>query len=280
MFRGYERIPVILKDAFGALASVVFASPCRICGEVLTNASCIPICEKCLDSFEKIEEPMCACCGRPFTAAGAGRGEQPLCRLCRVGFYGFDRARSFAIYDQALTEAVLLLKYQELTGLGDWFAERLAEVVLRASGDWRGDVVVAVPLHRDRRRERGYNQAELIARPLAERLGIRFDSQILVRTKPRPPQLVLSRTEHWRSVRGAFATRPAAKVDNLRALLVDDVLTTGATLDAGARVLKKAGAASVLGLTVGRVRSGLLPPASFLGRERSRGKPGGQLEHL
>lgn len=271
---------MILKDAFGALASVVFASPCRICGESLTNASRIPICEKCLNGFEKIEEPMCAWCGRPFLAAGAGRVEQPLCRLCRVSFYGFDRARSFAIYDQALTEAVLLLKYQELTRLGDWFAERLAELVSRAQEDWHSDVVVPVPLHADRRRERGYNQAELIARPLAERLGIRFSSRVLVRTKPRPQQLVLSRTEHWRSVRGAYAIGPTVKVDNLRILLVDDVLTTGATLDACARAMKKAGAAVVLGLTVGRVRSGTRPPASILGGKGSTGKPGGQSEHL
>jgi ComF family protein len=185
-------------------------------------------------------------------------------------------ARSFAIYEQTLTEAVLLLKYQEVTRLGDWFAERLAEVISRAAGDWRADIVVPVPLHADRRRERGYNQAELIARPLAERLHIRFNSRILVRTKPRPPQLVLSRTEHWKSVRGAYAIGPRVKVDNLRVLLVDDVLTTGATLDAGARVLKKAGAAAVLGLTVGRVRPGFLPPPSVLGRRGSSDKPGGQ----
>ena len=99
----------------------------------LTNASRIPICERCLDGFERIDEPMCAGCGRPFISGGRRRRiEQPLCRLCRVGFYAFDRARSFAIYDEALSEAVLLLKYQELTVLGDWFAERLAEVGLRA----------------------------------------------------------------------------------------------------------------------------------------------------
>ena len=241
---------MILKDAIGPLASVVFASPCRIRGEVLTNASRIPICERCLQGFEKIDQPMCAGCGRPFTAAGAGRVEQPLCRLCRVGFYGFVRARSFAIYDEALSKAVLLLKYQELTVLGDWFAKLLAEVVARLQS---GAQILFC-------RERGYNQAELIARPLAERLGIQCNSRILVCRKPRPPQFVLSRTEHWKSVRGAYAIRPAANVDNLRVLLVDDVLTTGATSDAAARVLKKAGAATVLGLTVG-ARS-LRPPSA------------------
>jgi predicted amidophosphoribosyltransferase len=79
---------------------------------------------------------------------------------------------------------------------------------------------------------------------------------MLMRTKPRPTQLVLSRSEHWKSVRGAYATRQGVRVDKLRILLVDDVLTTGATLDAYSRVLKKAGAASVVRLTVARVVPG------------------------
>lgn len=195
---------------------------------------------------------------------------QPLCRLCRVSFYAFERARSFAVYDDALSEAILLLKYEEVTRLGDWFAARLAEMMARAAGEWRADVVVPVPLHPDRRRERGYNQAELIARPLAKRLNLRLEPHALIRTKPRPPQLVLSRSEHWKSVRGAYAIRKGGKVDNLRVLLVDDVLTTGATLDACARVLKKAGAASILGLTIGRVRSPLSAPGFVAGS----GKPG------
>ena len=116
--------------------------------------------------------------------------------------------------------------------------------------------IVAVPLHPDRRRERGYNQAELIAKPLARRLSVKLASDAMVRIMPRPPQLVLSRSEHWKSVRGAYAMRAGAQVDKLRVLLVDDVLTTGATLDACARVLKKAGAAAVMGLTVGRVVPG------------------------
>jgi ComF family protein len=179
-----------------------------------------------------------------------------LCRLCRADFYSFDRARSFAIYDRALSETVLLLKYERVISLADWFGARLAEMALSAGAEWRADVVVPVPLHRDRRRERGYNQAELIARAVAKQLRLPLASNLLVRIKPRPPQLVLSRTEHWKSVRGAYATPSGKKIDNLRVLLVDDVLTTGATLDACSRVLKQAGAAAVLGVTVGRVRFG------------------------
>ncbi len=160
------------------------------------------------------------------------------------------------MYDDALSSAVVLLKYEGVRRLGEWFAARLAEMVERDPKAWQVDLVVPVPLHPDRLRERGYNQAELIARPLAKRLGLKFGSYLLVRTRPRPAQLVLSRTERWTSVRGAYAIREGARVDNLRVLLVDDVLTTGATLDSCSRALEKAGAAAVLGLTVARVLPG------------------------
>jgi ComF family protein len=189
-----------------------------------------------------------------------------------VNFYAFERARSFATYNEALSEAILLLKYEEVTCLGEWFAVRLAEVVSAAPEKWHADVVVPVPLHPERRRERGYNQAELIARPLAKRLHLKFEPRLLVRTRPRPPQLVLSRSEHWKSVRGAYEAPKSLKTDKLRVLLVDDVLTTGATLDACARTLKASGAAVVLGLTVGRVRSWQTAPPSVIDRRKTGGE--------
>jgi predicted amidophosphoribosyltransferase len=141
-------------------------------------------------------------------------------------------------------------------------------------------VVVPVPFDRERQRERGYNQAEWIARPLAKRLGLKLESYLLPRTRPRPPQWVLSRSEHWKSVRGAYATREGLQVDNLRVLLVDDVLATGATLDACAHARKKAGAA-VFGFTVARVRSVPMVPGSVVtaGVLRDQPKPSGHQQH-
>jgi ComF family protein len=255
----HDAAAVILKSAIDSLASVLFPAPCAICGQTLTTASRIPVCAPCLDELERIPEPICACCARPLVSAGGQTNMTATielrCRLCRTNFYAFDRARSLAVYNRALSEAVLLLKYEQVTSLADWFGARLAEIALEAAPEWRADVVVPVPLHRERRRERGYNQAELIAKPVARRLRLRLDANLLIRTKPRPPQLVLSRAEHWKSVRGAYATRYGMKIDNLRVLLLDDVLTTGATLDACSRALKKVGASAVFGLTVGRVRS-------------------------
>jgi ComF family protein len=158
-----------------------------------------------------------------------------------------------------LHHAILLLKYEEVTRLGDWFAARLAEIVAREGEAFRADVVVPVPLHPDRQRERGYHQAELIARPLARRLHLKQGAYLLMRTKPRPARLVLTRKEHWDSVRGAYATRKGLRVDKLRVLLLDDVLTTGATLDSCARAPKQTGAAAVMGLTVARVVPGWSP---------------------
>ena len=146
----------------------------------------------------------------------------------------------------------MLLKFERMEPLGRWFAERLAEVARREAVAVAVDVVVPVLLHRQRERERGYNQADLIARPLARILGIPFRSYLLVRTRPRPDKIRLTRRERWETVRGAYATHKSAQVDKLRVLLVDDVFTTWATLDACSRALRQAGAARVVGVTVAR----------------------------
>lgn len=250
-----------------ALASVLLPAPCRICDRPLVNASRIPICEACLGSFVRVGEAVCPCCGRPQPASAArqsppaatGSENEPsrLCRLCRVKTFAFQHARSWAVYDATLTAAVMLLKYEEVTRLGEWFAQRLTEVYGKTQASdaegWRPDVIVPVPLHRERQRERGYNQVEMIARPLAKRLGLPMRAHLIARIKPRPARLVLSRSEHWESVRGAYSTPEGLRVDKARILLVDDVMTTGATLDACARALKKAGAAEIVALTVARV---------------------------
>jgi len=175
-----------------------------------------------------------------------------MCRLCREGTYAFERARSFAIYDDVAQRAIVLLKHDEVTKLGEWFAGRLAEMISRHPEEFEVDVVVPVPLHRARHRSRGYNQAELIARPLALRLHLPCKPGLLIRTKPRPRKLILSRKERWSSVRGAYDAAAPAKVKGRRILVVDDAFTTGATIDACARALKKAGASGVIGLTFAR----------------------------
>ncbi len=253
----------MLRAALDALSSILFPAPCRICQEPLTSASSIPICLECLSSFERLVEPLCQHCGRPFVSGVPAQAQQALCYVCRRGVYSFQLARSHAAYNDPMMKAITLMKYEQVTRLGNWFAARLAERVAENPEALAADVVIPVPLHPLRQRERGYNQAELIARPLAKRLGIPLRTYLLVRTKPRPAQHRLTRHERWQTVRGAFATRAGAQVDKLRVLLIDDVFTTGATLDSCSRTLLQSGAARVIGLTVARV----IPNWTSAGRE-------------
>ena len=245
-----------------ALASIIFPAGCRICEALLTSASRIPICETCLSSFVPVPVNACQICGRPLPALPHNQEAPLICTACGDKTYAFDRARSFAGYEGNLVRAILLLKFERIAPLGVWFANRLAELVEKERDALRADVVVPVPLHRDRERERGYNQAALLSKPLAKRLSLPHKAVLLMRTRARPDKQILSLVERWESVRGAFATRPGSQVDNQRVLLVDDVLTTGATLDACARALHQAGAKSVIGMTVARAVRNPLPSST------------------
>jgi competence protein ComFC len=129
---------------------------------------------------------------------------------------------------------------------------------MKTSVGRHGGTRAAVPAEK----ERGFNQVELFARPLARRLGIPYRPVLLMRTRPRPEKHLLDYKERWESVRGAFAFKEGGRVDNSRVLLLDDVMTTGATLDACSRALADAGASSVIALTVARA----VQPASPAGR--------------
>lgn len=249
-----------IRSALDAVVSVLFPAPCRICRKALSTASRVPVCAACLASLRRIVPPLCGTCGRPFPPVLAASAS-PVCHACLRHLYHFDRARSFAHYDENLVHLLTLLKYEPAAPLAAWFAARLEEVVraepVLAEVDW----VVPVPLDRTRLRQRGYNQAELIARPLAHRIGRPLSTGLLRRLHPRPTKLKLSRRERWETVRGAFEARAGARVDRSQVLLVDDVLTSGATLDACARALRSAGVAAVHAVTVARVLPRWMPAA-------------------
>jgi competence protein ComFC len=230
-----------LKSFAGAVASVFFPGTCRLCEGLLANASRLPICEDCLGSFRVMPQQSCQLCSQPHfqpSAAGSGGADQiTVCVACQQQACSFQVAWSFGEYDGPLA---------------GWFAAQLEKVARLNSHCLEADPMVPVPLHRNRQKERSYNQGELFARPLAKRLKLQFRPVLVMRTRPRPEKHLLPFEECWEAVRGAFALKPDGQVDNLRILLLDDVMTTGATLDACAKALREAGASSVLGLTVAR----------------------------
>jgi predicted amidophosphoribosyltransferase len=180
-----EKLRSWLTTVSDGLVSTIFPADCRICGEPLVDSRRAPICPKCLDSFGRIPANICEICGCPLFGLRPNEELPRLCPACQNRTYRFDWARSFAIYQGALVRAILLLKFEQIEPLGAWFAEKLAEVLGSGRDRFSADVVVPVPLHRQRERERGYNQAALISKPLARHLRLPHKALLLMRTKVR-----------------------------------------------------------------------------------------------
>jgi len=201
------------------------------------------LCARCRTRIRRLEEPLCRRCGVELFSARKDCA-------CRVRLKSLTRLRSAVAYEGPIEPAVHRFKYEgwrRLAGpLASLVAERLA--VEGVSARW----VVAVPLHPMRERQRGFNQAELLARELRSRLVLGVPPGVLMRTRATPPQVGHDRKRRFENVLGAFAWS-GRRLEGESILLIDDVATTGATLDACASALREAGSGPVTGVSVARV---------------------------
>ncbi|HEY2155278.1 MAG TPA: ComF family protein [Isosphaeraceae bacterium] len=244
MTRALGRLTGIAGEA---LADLIAPLACPICGAETRGS---PLCDACrAELLDASSSPTCPRCGLllgPWARLDKG------CSSCRGKPLGFDAALALAPYQGPLRDLCLRLKDRR----GAWLARWLAELVVEARrGPLEAELardprslVVPVPLHWLRRLERGYNQAEALADALARRLGL-GSSRPLRRIKRTKLLAGIGRTERAEQLRGAFRSRP---LDGRTVLLVDDILTTGATCGSAARALKKAGAARVVAVVVAR----------------------------
>ncbi|MGH9779613.1 MAG: ComF family protein [Candidatus Acidiferrales bacterium] len=231
---------------------MLFAAPCRLCEAILTGAIRVPVCDACLGRVRPLELlAWCDRCQQPLSLAAVPPEGVALCGPCRQDEPAFERLRSFGAYDAELRQLIVLLKYNRLRPLARLLGGWLATVVQQNPTLAEVDAIVPVPLYPARRRARGYNQAELLAHELSKWIKKPVAPRALARIKDTPSQTGLTPAQRIENVRGAFAA--SAKLDLGRILLVDDVCTTGATLNACARTLKRAGAQQVVAATVARV---------------------------
>lgn len=231
-----------------ALIAVLLAPTCAACDTPLDRPTCGAVCASCWSRVVSITPPVCETCAEPLPSWRTISLEHQRCARCRRLRPSISRARSVGAYDSALRDIVHALKYDGRRSLA-----RPIAALMRGHGGVvldGADLAVPVPLHRSRLRQRGFNQAAELAR----HLGLPF-ADVLRRTRATASQTDLPASRRHANVRGAFALRRRGRVDGRSVVLVDDVSTTGATLEACATVLLAAGAREVRALTAARAVS-------------------------
>ena len=242
-------LPAHWRQAFRqvgrALVDGVLPPRCLACGEIVGEPDAL--CGQCWAAITFFAPPWCAACGLPFPHP---MGEGALCGACARQRASWDRARAVMRYDRHSRHLVLALKHGDRThlarALGGWMRRAGGEILDEA------DLLVPVPLHWTRLFARRYNQAGLLAHAIHAAGGPPVAPDWLIRRRRTPSQGRLGALARARNVRGAFALRPGRSVRGKRLVIIDDVLTTGATVEECARVLRRAGAAFVGVLTLAR----------------------------
>jgi len=247
------------------LFATLFPSDCRICSAPLINISRLPVCEDCLAAMRPIKGGLCSICGErlmsPFAFAAelsSTETAEALCGLCRRLEPPYVKATAYGSYESGLRELIHLLKYNQVRPAANVLGRMLAEAIedLRPLLASSQVVVVPVPLHVRKLRQRGFNQSELIARaavklqPAAIRLEL--CATALERRRETKSQIGLSRHQRRENIRGAIVVAKPEEVSGRNVLVVDDVFTTGTTVSECARVLRRAGASKVYVATVAR----------------------------
>ncbi len=229
------------------MLALVFPPLCAACREPVSGMG--GFCGPCWSMLTFLDGPACACCGTPF-AVDAGPGS--LCAACLARPPAFSKARAILAYDKDSRAAILALKHADRLELVPGFARWLGRVGRPLLEDC--DLILPVPLHRSRLWLRRFNQSAELARRLSTAWGRAYDPLALVRSRRTASQGVMpSARARRRNVLSAFKVPEPARVRGRKILLVDDVLTTGATAEACARALRRAGAVDIAVLTLARV---------------------------
>ncbi len=237
-----------MKSFIPALLDFLFPPLCHICRSFIPDAGELHICTNCRERLPLAISPLCNICGIQFT----GAGNDHICGQCITHPPHFDCARAHLLYEGAAREMIHSFKYQHKTHLRRPLAllalEGLTDFIVEQSPD----LIVPVPLHRSRLRSRGFNQALLLGNILSDRLSIPMLPNGLAKIRQTEPQIELSAEQRRSNVKGAFTSTRPTDIAGRRILLLDDVMTTGSTVDECSKELKKTGANSILVVTIAR----------------------------
>ena len=228
--------------ALSPLIDLVFPPRCPLCGDALGEQG--GLCIVCWSKLVIPGDPACALCQRPMGEVFGGESGELTCAPCLQSPPKHDGIAAATLYNPASRDLVLAFKHGRRVALGALLGRLIAARIGELPGEW---LVVPVPLHRWRRWKRGFNQSALLARTIGARSGCTLAVDALIRTRATPSLGGLGRTDRAKALRGSIVAKPAwkARLRDAQVLLVDDVMTSGATSDACVRALRKAGAAKV-----------------------------------
>ena len=227
-----------LKILIEKLLGLLYPAKCPFCGKIWSG-----ICDDCREKYPMIQEPRCKKCGKPIQ-----KETEEYCYDCKKTEHYYEWGRSLWIHKAPVNEAIYAFKYKNRRCYGEVFARELAKVYGKRLKEQNVELIIPIPLHKSRRRERGYNQTEIIAKYLGDYTGIEVDHTSLVRNKKTSPQKRYSDKERKKNMKNAFALKK--KIDAENVVLIDDIYTTGSTIDEAARILKKSGVSNVCFLTI------------------------------
>ncbi|MBI3353569.1 MAG: ComF family protein [Nitrospirae bacterium] len=238
------------------LLNFLLPPACHICKLPVKEWSNPYICRICWDKIKFIDGPVCPRCGMPFKSEVALiKSPDFLCGECREKRRYFTKAIAVGVYEGTLSEAIHIFKYQKRQAMAKYLNAMVTNVLLQRLSD--SDIIIPVPLHKKRLSERGFNQSLLIAHHISKRFSIPLCIDGLQRIRWTRPQIELTKEERLKNVRGAFVVgagfKPVPTIKGKKIILVDDVYTTGATVNECAKVLKKGEAKEVVVFTIARV---------------------------
>jgi len=245
---------VNFKDLLKGSVSLLFPADCKICGALLEPLNHSLICERCWSKVEWVNPPYCLSCSKPFLPSETFQSFPfSFCLECQKEPPYFKRVFVPTLYDGVMKKAIHLFKYDRKINIIQGM-KRIIKVYLDRNRSTfpHLDLVVPVPLHRKKLKERGFNQAELLAKVIARHLNLKLVKNSLGRIKPTRVQAKLSKRERIENMRKAFLVKNAEEFRGRSVLLVDDVYTTGTTVNEIAKILKRTKAKEVYVFTLAR----------------------------
>ncbi len=219
---------------------LLYPSTCIFCGEICKSG----ICESCRMKVTEIQEPRCKKCGKPIDSM-----EVEFCFDCQKTEFCYEQGRSLWLHKEPVQSAIYAFKYKNRRVYGEVFAREMARKFEQLVREWEIELIVPVPIHKKRRRIRGFNQAEILAEELGKSWKIPVEHSLVVRNKDTKPQKELGQWSRKKNLKKAFSIVKRME-KNKNILIIDDIYTTGSTIHSMAEILKKAGNEKIYFLTI------------------------------